>query len=140
MTIKGQYPANIFSLPNIHAICLGANKNLTGFLPEFKQGSPLRILMLVDTSFSGEIPTSIGNLRSLQTLSIARCAFMGTIPGSMSNLTQLTTLWMGNNNFRQGRFPPCIGKLPQLDFLDLISTNLKGEIPPTLENLTCLLD
>jgi len=58
---------------------IGGNRNLIGHLPEFHSTSSLEVLTLEGTSFSGKLPTSIGNFSSLQVLSIRDCHFSRSI-------------------------------------------------------------
>ena len=59
---------------------------------------------LRETSFSGELPTSIGNLNSLNELEIWSCNFSGLLPFSLGNVSYLKVLDLSNNSFR-GQVP-----------------------------------
>jgi hypothetical protein len=50
----------------------------------------------------GTIPTAIGNLNTLTTLSMYTNSLTGTIPVSMSKLTLLTTLKLQSNHLTAG--------------------------------------
>jgi len=95
--LHGEFPTKIFQLPNLQVLSIRFNQNLTGHLPEFHSTSSLKDLTLESTSFSGKLPTSIGNLSSLHVLYARNCYFSGSIPPSLSNLTQLTELVLSNN-------------------------------------------
>ncbi|XP_030958638.1 receptor-like protein 43 [Quercus lobata] len=88
------------------------NEDLAGSLPEFYFSSPLKILWLWDTAFSGKLPASIGNLDSLKELYIGVGNFWGSTPPSIGNLTRLTTLLSGS-------IPDSFGNLTQLTHLGL---------------------
>ncbi|GMN56374.1 hypothetical protein TIFTF001_025496 [Ficus carica] len=159
-----EFLANISSLKwLLLANCglYGWNKNLTGYLPEFHQPSPLTWLSLWDTSFSGNIPPSIGKLDSLQMLYLRRCNFSRQLPSSLSNLTQLIWLDLGENhlggyiplflqnltrltsleldgNQMTGPIPSWLGNLNQLETLSLQDNNLNGYIPSSFQNLSQL--
>ncbi|KAA8524841.1 hypothetical protein F0562_011264 [Nyssa sinensis] len=158
--LHGEFPIGIFHLRKLQALSVLFNQNLTGYLPEFHQSNPLKILKLAGTSFSGKLPSSIGNLSSLSYLYLSGCYFSGSLPASLSNLTQLTLLYLDHNSFN-GQIPslaslsqltslslsfnefnqrtlPWIGKLKKLFELDLGGINLYGEIPVSLANLTQL--
>ncbi|XP_024036974.1 receptor-like protein 6 [Citrus sinensis] len=62
-------------------------KVLQGSLPHFPKNSSLRNLNLKNTSFSGTLPDSIGNLENLASVDVSSCNFTRLIPTSMANLT-----------------------------------------------------
>ncbi|XP_065622689.1 receptor-like protein 6 [Quercus suber] len=159
--LYSEFPIEIFKLPNLQLLNVGYNEDLTGYLPEFHNSSPLQILRLQSTSFSRKLPDSIGNLKSLQVLNIFNCSFSGLVPTSLGNLTNLIILKLSSNNFR-GKIPfslanhtqlslldlsfnsfspqtlTWLGKQTKLTLLDLSVTNSYGEIPSSLKNLTQL--
>ena len=63
--LHGEFPAGIFQLPNLEVLSVRFNADLTGYVPEFNRSSPLKLLKLAGTSFYGELPDSIGNLKLL---------------------------------------------------------------------------
>ncbi|PON97483.1 Leucine-rich repeat domain containing protein [Trema orientale] len=97
--LRGEFPRDIFQLPNLKYLSLYENKNLSGNLPEFRSGNyPLRELRLWQTSFSGHIPSSIGNLHSLNLLEVQDCMFFGPIPSSLGRLSNLQYLNFDRNH------------------------------------------
>ncbi|KAF8015127.1 hypothetical protein BT93_H0811 [Corymbia citriodora subsp. variegata] len=84
--------------------------------------------------FNGPLPSSIGNLTSLTSLSLQVNKFNGSIPSEIGNLTNLIRLNLSKNRF-DGAIPLEIGNLRNLKFLDLSSNNFVGKIPVELENL-----
>uniref|UniRef100_A0A2N9FMC4 Uncharacterized protein n=1 Tax=Fagus sylvatica TaxID=28930 RepID=A0A2N9FMC4_FAGSY len=134
----GEFPIGIFKLPNLRVLDVKYNKNLTGSLPDFQYWrSPLEEMTLADTSFSGELPASMGNLESLIALDMWGCNLSGSIPYSIGNLTNLIYLELSNNSLA-GNIPSSIGNLIQLAFLGLYDNQLSGPIPFGLANLTQL--
>ncbi|XP_059449426.1 receptor-like protein 20 [Corylus avellana] len=115
-------------------LSVGANAGLTGYLPNFTWSSPLQTLYLARTSFSGELPASMGNLSFLTWLYIRECNFSGSIPSSLGNLTKLTTLLLSYNSF-VGNIPHSLGNLLQLSYLEMSCTQLTGQVPFRLVNL-----
>ncbi|KAM4085445.1 hypothetical protein ACJW30_10G028400 [Castanea mollissima] len=161
--LYGEFPTQIFKLPNLQVLSVGLNPNLTGYLPEFHTHSPLQSLILKHTGFSGKLPDSIGNLKSLFKLDIAACYFSGLIPTSLGNLTNLIHLQLSTNNFRgqipfslanltqlsrlgisHNAFSPqtltWLGKQTKLAILNLGAVNLYGAIPSSLKNMTQLAE
>ncbi|KAM3753061.1 hypothetical protein ACB098_03G065400 [Castanea mollissima] len=135
--LYGEFPKEIFKLRNLQFLSVRDNENLIGYLPEFHSSNPLRILRLSNTGFSGKLPDSIGNLKSLIELDIETCHFSGLVPTSLGNLTNLIVLSLSLNNL-YGDIPSSLKNLTQLTVLSLASNQLTGEIPPWLGNLTQL--
>ncbi|KAM7477962.1 hypothetical protein LguiA_026175 [Lonicera macranthoides] len=158
--LYGEFPTAIFHLPNLEILSTQDNENLTGSLPEFHPNSPLKSLLLYDTSFFGMLPYSIGNLSSLNVLDLSACQFSSYLPASLNNLTLLTDLFLSGNQF-SGPIPILeslsqlttlslssnkldggdlfwLGKLTKLTVLRLKHANLSGEIPSSFGNLTQL--
>uniref|UniRef100_A0A2N9GKL3 Leucine-rich repeat-containing N-terminal plant-type domain-containing protein n=1 Tax=Fagus sylvatica TaxID=28930 RepID=A0A2N9GKL3_FAGSY len=137
-------------LPNLRVLDVKYNKNLTGSLPDFEYWrSPLEEMIFADTSFSGELPASMGNLGSLIALSIRGCNFSGSIPYSIGsnrltgpipfglmNLTQLHILNLEANEF-QGQLPISIFNLKNLILLNISNNSLSGTV--LICNMTSLL-
>ena len=136
--LYGEFPVGIFKLPNLRVLDMGQNEGLTGHLPTFQWSNTLEIMNLAETSFSGKLPTSIGNLGSLNTILIWDCNFFGFIPSSLGNLTRLNSLDLSYNTF-EGRIPSSFGNLIQLSFLYLTSNEFTIPIPFELANLTQLI-
>ncbi|KAL3714600.1 hypothetical protein ACJRO7_006502 [Eucalyptus globulus] len=162
--LHGVFPSAIFHLPKLRYLSVPGNVHLTGSLPMFNSSSPLEELQLSGTSFSGEIPASIGILPSLSSLDVIGCEFLGSIPASLANLSNLKDLAVSRNPFTAqsissiswvwtkkkltylalqrinlyGEIPPSIGNLSQLDWLFLNNNQLSGAIPSQLMNLTQL--
>ncbi|KAL8144794.1 hypothetical protein AgCh_003125 [Apium graveolens] len=136
--LYGDFPVAIFSLPGLLVLYVSGNQNLSGYLPQFNNTSSFNKLDTADTNFSGNIPASIGNLRSLTGLRLHNCYFSGSIPASIGNLTQLTYLSVGTNMFNNSGDLSWLHKLTKLTVLNLQDTNLYGDIPPSLGNLTQL--
>jgi Leucine-rich repeat (LRR) protein len=159
--LQGEFPMGIFQLPNLRSLSIRYNLHLTGYLPEFQSGNQLEILLLARTSFSGQLPGSLGNLKSLKEFDVEECYFSGAIPSSLGNLTklnslnlsdnsfsgkipftfvnllQLTDLSLSYNNFRSGTLD-WLGNLTKLKYVHLQGTNSYGNIPFSLRNLTQL--
>ncbi|KAK3423929.1 hypothetical protein EUGRSUZ_F00676 [Eucalyptus grandis] len=96
----------------------------------------LSSLSLWSTSFSGEIPNSISNMKNLTVLDLEDCKFTGYISSSLWNLNQLqfsslTYLKLSNNNF-SGNMPLCLGNITNLMFMNLSNNRLQGPLPRSL--------
>ncbi|XLU63671.1 hypothetical protein S245_022880 [Arachis hypogaea] len=135
--LHGNFPIGILGLPNLQELTLSDNQDLKVELPKSNWSTPLRILYLTDTVFSGEIPDSIGHLKSLNQLSLGSCQFDGLVPLSLWNLTQLTVLGLAENTLH-GEIPSLLSNLKHLTVLDLSANNFNGHIPDVFHNLTKL--
>ncbi|CAK7343840.1 unnamed protein product [Dovyalis caffra] len=125
--LNGIFPQTIFQVPTLEILDLSFNKFLRGSFPEFRQNLSLQTLMLSDTSFSGRLPQSIGNLGKLSRIELANHNFAGPIPNSIANLTQLFYLDLSSNMFT-GPIPS-FRMSKNLTHVDLSRNQLTGEIP-----------
>uniref|UniRef100_A0A0D9UWT6 Receptor kinase-like protein Xa21 n=1 Tax=Leersia perrieri TaxID=77586 RepID=A0A0D9UWT6_9ORYZ len=98
----------------------------------------LQMLGLDDLRISGNLPSDIGNLVGLNTLSICNTSLSGEIPESIGKLEKLVVLTLYNNSL-SGPIPPCIGNLTNLNKLFADSNNLEGPIPTSLGKLKNLI-
>ena len=137
--LYGRFPDNDIHLPKLELLDLWGNLNLSGNFPRFSENNSLIDLDLSSTNSSGELPASIGNLKSLQTLHLADCQFSGSILASLGNLTQITSLSLGGNHF-SGKIPNIVDNLRNLISLSLSRNNFSGQIPPSIGNLTNLYE
>ncbi|XP_050259962.1 receptor-like protein 7 [Quercus robur] len=133
-----EFPKGIFKLPNLLVLDMKYNEVLTGSWPDFQNwSSPLEDMTLAGTSFSGELPASMGNLGSLIALDMWNCNISGSIPFSIGNLTNLSYLKLSQNTL-VGNIPSSIGNLIQFMFLDCYANQVTGPIPFELANMTQL--
>nr|XP_023910601.1 receptor-like protein 9DC3 [Quercus suber] len=135
--LYGEFPIEVFRLPNLEILIVRGNENLTGHLPEFQSSSPLQILRLADTSFSGKLPNSLGSLTNLTELCLSSNNFFGQIPFTFANFTQIGKLDLSNNDFDPQTLS-WVGKQTKLTVLDLSRTHSYGDIPSSLRNLSQL--
>ncbi|KAI3879980.1 hypothetical protein MKX03_020388 [Papaver bracteatum] len=131
----GKFPKRILQLQALRRLDLMYNEDLQGSLPEFPLNGMLQELVLLGTSFAGEIPYSIGNLKSLSMLDLNDCNFNGSVPSSVSKLTQLQYLDLSENSFTgqaseflTGSTPTSVSMLNQLQYLDISYNCFTGQI------------
>nr|XP_048321766.1 receptor-like protein 6 [Ziziphus jujuba var. spinosa] len=136
--LYGEFPAEIFQLPNLQFLVVRSNENLTGYLPEFHQNSPLKSLVLSSTRFSGSLPSSIENLHSLDEFNAHRCHFSGPIPSSLGKLTELTKLDLRENSL-SGYVPSSLQNLTRLKHLGVDDIQKSDPILSWIGNLTQLV-
>lgn len=135
--LRGEFPIDIFHFLFLRQLTLSDNGHFTGNLPKFNWSSPLRILDLSITKFSGKIPDTIGNLRDLKFLDLSACYFDGLIPNSFWNLTEITYQAFKTNYF-SGQVPASLSNLKQLTVYNLEMNEFSGEFPDVFGNLSKL--
>ncbi|KAF8111233.1 hypothetical protein N665_0076s0220 [Sinapis alba] len=159
--ISGGIPPEILSCTNLKVLNLTTNR-LSGTIPDF---SALKNLEVLDVSVNfltgefqswvgsltrlvslglgnnnyerGEIPKSLGTLKKLTWLYLAKSNLTGNIPDSIFELTSLETFDIAKNSI-SGEFPVSITRLVNLTKIELYDNRLTGEIPPEIKNLTRL--
>ncbi|KAK8630255.1 hypothetical protein V6N13_079057 [Hibiscus sabdariffa] len=136
--LDGEFPTQVFQLPNLKYIDLSVNENLRGYLPKTNWGSGLEFLGVEYCGFRGLIPPSFGNLTRIVFIYLSENLFEGQIPDVFGNLTKLTYLACSSCNL-SGPIPNSIFDLVSLTSLDLSSNKLSGGVDPDmLSKLTSL--
>ncbi|KAM0823195.1 hypothetical protein ACQ4PT_071036 [Festuca glaucescens] len=101
-------------------------------------GTRVTALRLPAAALAGPIPAgTLGNLTSLQTLSLRYNALSGSLPADLASAADLRGVFL-NDNRLSGDFPQAFLALPGLTHLALGGNQLSGPIPPALANLTRL--
>ncbi|GAY51519.1 hypothetical protein CUMW_134770 [Citrus unshiu] len=78
--------------------------------------------------YKSNIPSTIGALVDLETLSLASNQFQGPIPESVGSLISLESLDLSGNNF-SGKIPKSLEALSHLKQFNVSQNRLEGEIP-----------
>jgi hypothetical protein len=129
--LSGSLPVQLGQLKNL--VYLYARRNdLTMDLTDLMAPGNLKsifALWLDSNSISGRIPTSIGLLTDLASLSITTSTLSGAIPTEMARLTELKRLWLYDNRL-SGRIPLEFSALTNLEVVELYQNNLVGVMPP----------
>src|SRR4051812_24844874 len=73
----------------------------------------------------------VTSLVALNVLSLANNSFTGSIPSSIGNLVQLVKLDLSNNSL-SGSIPDTVSNLVHLQILQLFSNQITGDIPPSI--------
>ncbi|KAF8716822.1 hypothetical protein HU200_025919 [Digitaria exilis] len=121
------------SMNLIHAIF--DHNNFTGPIPaSLGQVKSLQIIRLDHNKFSGSVPNSIGNLSKLVELSIATNLLNGTVP-DLTSVTQLNYVDLSNNNFASSPAPGWFSTLTSLNSIFMDNDNLTGTVPSAMFGL-----
>nr|NIM13762.1 hypothetical protein [Candidatus Aminicenantes bacterium]NIM80428.1 hypothetical protein [Candidatus Aminicenantes bacterium]NIN19821.1 hypothetical protein [Candidatus Aminicenantes bacterium]NIN43697.1 hypothetical protein [Candidatus Aminicenantes bacterium]NIN86447.1 hypothetical protein [Candidatus Aminicenantes bacterium] len=122
---------------NVTQISL-SNNNLSGSIPSTlgNLGS-LELLNMCDNQLSGSIPSELGNLNSLWGIFLNTNQLSGSIPSELANISILQDLYLHYNQL-SGSIPPELGNVSTLEGLNLSNNQLSGSIPSELGNLSRL--
>eukprot|EP00261_Vitis_vinifera_P035825 XP_019077068.1 PREDICTED: receptor-like protein 12 [Vitis vinifera] len=135
--LTGTFPEKIIQVTTLQILDLSINL-LEDSLPEFPQNGSLETLVLSDTKLWGKLPNSMGNLKKLTSIELARCHFSGPILNSVANLPQLIYLDLSENKF-SGPIPS-FSLSKRLTEINLSYNNLMGPIPFHWEQLVNLMN
>ncbi|CAA0832210.1 Leucine-rich repeat receptor protein kinase EMS1 [Striga hermonthica] len=131
--LSGPVPIGLSKLSGLTHLDLSTNM-LTGELPvELSRMVNLVGLYAQHNRLSGRIDHLFGNLVvwRLQIANLSCNSFTGTLPSSLGNMSYLTVLDLHRNSFT-GRVPPELGNLAQIQYLDISENSFDGQIPPEL--------
>ncbi|XLU21938.1 hypothetical protein S245_058004 [Arachis hypogaea] len=124
--ISGYLTSDIFCLPNLQKLNLGANQDIQVHVPKLNCNTfLLSILDLSECHFHGPIPSSFFNLTYLTSLILVDSFLNGSIPSSLSNLHHLVYLVLSRNNL-SGKIPNVFDRLTNLQTLSLHDNNFQG--------------
>ncbi|XP_058111831.1 receptor-like protein 7 [Magnolia sinica] len=114
--------SEVYYQDTVTVVIKGLERELTKILTIFTA------IDLSNNSFQGDIPESIGILKSLRLLNLSGNGFTGQIPTSLENLRVLESLDLSRNNI-SGEIPWQLTKLTFLSTLNLSQNQLVGSIP-----------
>ncbi|XP_076926836.1 putative LRR receptor-like serine/threonine-protein kinase At1g53440 [Bidens hawaiensis] len=134
--INGTIPSSLSRL-NLRILNLLANR-ISGSIPEeIGDISTLEELTLEDNLLEGPLPQNLGRLTRLKRLLLSANNFTGTIPESYGNLSSFEYFLIDGSSL-SGRIPDFIGSWTNLSILNLEGTSMEGPIPPSISRLTKL--
>ncbi|CAM0943863.1 unnamed protein product [Alopecurus aequalis] len=138
--LSGQVPTTLGENTALYKLDLSQN-NLVGnldFLSSLSKCRQLQNLILEVNSFTGLLPSSVGNLTSrLVTFLVGYNKLIGGLPVEISNLSNLEWVDLPNNLFTEP-IPESIGMLENLARLDLSGNDMLGHIPTQMGMLGSL--
>ena len=133
--LNGTIPHELTALSSLGVVDFALNPLLSGQIPS----SMVDLKDLVDfrafsCNLSGTIPENIGYLNSLTSLAVHSNHIGGRIPPSIGHLTSLQNMFLSNNHLSSS-IPSEMGSLINLRILDMHRNNINGSIPFELSNL-----
>uniref|UniRef100_A0ACD5ZJ34 Uncharacterized protein n=1 Tax=Avena sativa TaxID=4498 RepID=A0ACD5ZJ34_AVESA len=137
---SGQVPRTLGKNTALNWLDLSYN-NLVGnldFLSDLSNCRQLQTLNLEANSFTGLIPSTVGNLTSrLVIFGVGYNKLTGGLPVQISNISNLEWVHLPNNLFTEP-IPESIGMLENLVRLDLSGNHMLGKIPAQMGMLRSL--
>jgi len=123
----------------IPILTLTVYNQLSGAIPsEIGKLTILNTLSVVGNELTGMIPTEIGKMSNLIGVELAHNAISGTIPSQIENTKETAkVLWL-SNNIMFGTIPTQIGRLTKLEKLELDENSFSGSIPSEVGLMTSL--
>jgi len=121
-------PTEIAQLQSLEYLYMD-NADLTGdisFLADL--GSIKELWLDTNPTLIGSIPSSIGELSTLQSFSVTNCGLTGEIPTQMGNLAHIQQLWLHGNELT-GQIPTEMGNLNRMRIMELEKNQLTGTMP-----------
>ena len=123
--LSGEIPKNISGDGSVLKYLKLSHNKLDG--PIFPNLKYLEELYLDDNSFYGSIPSSFLD-SSLIYLDLSYNNLVGKLPSVVGNLSYLRTLSLSNNHL-EGSIPTRLVELEYLSYLDISVNNLTGSVP-----------
>lgn len=125
---------------NLHKGYMCVEGRMTGEIPStIANLKVLRYFDVDNNDFSGAIPAEIGSMPSLEKLGLWMNKLSGEIPAEICNLSNLKYLYMAGNKL-SGSIPAEFGKMKNLKELYLDNNQLTGSIPREIGAMTTLRD
>ncbi|GMP63471.1 hypothetical protein CsSME_00025149 [Camellia sinensis var. sinensis] len=113
---------------------------LSGEIPPQLFNSNMSLIHVIfdNNTLSGKIPSTIGQVRTLEILFLSNNQLTGPLP-DLTGLISLNYMDLSNNTFDKSDFPPWIETLQSLETLVMENTGLQGQIPVAFFSLPQLM-
>ncbi|KAL2339315.1 hypothetical protein Fmac_013761 [Flemingia macrophylla] len=133
--LSGRIPPQIFSSEMALIHVLLESNQLTGNIPTtLGLVQSLEVVRLDSNSLSGTVPPNINNLINVQDLLLSNNKLSGFLP-NLTGMNALSNLDMSNNSFNPLDFPGWFSTLKSLTTLKMERTQLQGQVPNSLFRL-----
>jgi len=122
-------PTVFSSLPNLEFLYI-SDAFISGDL-SYMQGMPKLIEHWIDLNegLQGTIPSSIGSITTLKSLSLSQSSLTGTLPTELGLLSNMIQMWFFDN-FLEGQIPSELGLLSTMGILQIEGNEIQGTVPP----------
>ncbi|KAK1361637.1 hypothetical protein POM88_046111 [Heracleum sosnowskyi] len=129
---NGVLPAVVGNLSTSLRIFSAFNSKIKGQIPiGIGNLSSLNMLTLDSNELTGIIPSTIGRLKYMEHIYLEHNKLNGTIPYEICLLEKIGDLYLSDNQL-SGSIPACLGKLSSLTRLYMDSNKLTSNVPSTL--------
>ncbi|KFK39280.1 hypothetical protein AALP_AA3G224000 [Arabis alpina] len=134
-SFSGSVPPQVFNL-DLDALFIN-NNNLVQRLPENLGSITALYLTFANNRFTGPIPGSIGNIKSLQEVLFLNNKLTGCLPYQIGKLNRATVFDVESNELT-GPIPYSFGCLENMEQLNLARNKFYGTIPEIVCELSAL--
>ncbi|KAL9291958.1 putative leucine-rich repeat domain superfamily [Arabidopsis thaliana] len=134
-SFSGSVPPQVFNL-DLDVLFIN-NNNLVQRLPENLGSITALYLTFANNRFTGPIPGSIGDIKSLQEVLFLNNKLTGCLPYQIGNLNRATVFDVELNQLT-GPIPYSFGCLKKMEQLNLARNNFYGTIPEIVCELSVL--
>ncbi|KAL2477666.1 Leucine-rich repeat protein kinase family protein [Forsythia ovata] len=130
--LSGEIPPQLFSSDMTLIHLLLENNLLTGNIPStLGLVQSLEVVRLDKNSLSGSVPPNLNNLTSVQELFLANNKLTGPLP-NLTGMTSLNYVDLSNNSFAVSDVPPWFSTLQSLTTLIMEDTQIQGQLPDSM--------
>ncbi|XP_076918666.1 leucine-rich repeat receptor protein kinase HPCA1-like isoform X3 [Bidens hawaiensis] len=130
--LSGEIPPGLFNSNLTLYHLLFENNDFTGNIPStLGLVQSLEVIRLDRNSLSGDVPSNINNLTNVTEMYLSNNLLTGVLP-NLTGMTLLNYLDLSNNSFSQTDIPSWFSTLQSLTTIKMHSTNLAGELPAAL--------
>ena len=128
---KSTIPSEIYTLPLLERLYI-QESDISGNL-EFIKEMPNIFEIWIDRNpgLKGTIPTEIGSVSSLGSISLSGCSFKGPLPSELGALTDMQQMWFFSNQLT-GTIPSGISQMKYLLNFQTEDNLLNGTMPAAI--------
>lgn len=129
-------PTELASLPALENLYIESS-HLTGSISDvIDVMGPNMFEFWFDSNhqFGGTLPSSIGNLTHLESLSLSNCGLEGSLPSEIGLLTSMQQMWLLNNTLT-GQIPTEISNMSNLQIFKTEDNQMSGSMPDAVCDL-----
>lgn len=128
-------PSTVASMKNLLYL-YAEYSDIQGDLSFLKTGMSKIFELWADKNpkLTGSIPSEIGQLITLESLSLTNCGLTGTIPDEIGNLYRMQQMWLFGNQLK-GEIPGSIANMTRMYRFEVENNQLEGDMPDEICDL-----